>query len=168
MFKSPQDPGRRRSYTVLYIVFGFILLGSLIATNRTSLAQQELAMGSWQVTCQADDDCVAYFRTAGLEIYIGKATGTQTMIAEFRLLAESAQGAPVTLRVDNGWTGAMKVETCDELSCRLAVDIANAPELINQFRRAQNGICAYLVGDKIIMIPLTLNGFTNAINQVVS
>jgi len=159
------DPTRRHPGALLCAVLGLALF-TVAAPARTSWAQEELATGSWQVTCVADDDCIAYYRTAGLEIYIGKASGTQKMVAEFRLLAESAQDSPVTLRVDNGWIGAMRVETCDEFSCRLAIDIENAPELINQFRLAQDGICAYITDGKIIMIPFGLNGFTTAMNQI--
>jgi hypothetical protein len=37
---------------------------------------------------------------------------------------------------------------------------------INQFKRAQDGICAYITDGKIIMIPFGLNGFTAAMNQI--
>jgi invasion protein IalB len=165
MFKVHSDTKRRHVSVWLPTLLCLVMFGAAMTSSRTSRAQETLAMESWQVTCQADDDCVAYYRTAGLEIYIGKASGTQTVVAEFRLLAESAAGAPVTLRVDNGWVGAMRVETCDELSCRLAVDIANAPELIEQFRLARDGVIAYVADGKIVMIPFLLNGFTNAVSQ---
>lgn len=166
MFELHHDTKRHHPFVWLRAVLCVVMLAALMTTGRASWAQEVLAMDAWEVTCQTDDDCVAYYRTAGLEIYIGKATGTQTVVAEFRLLSESAQGAPVTLRVNNGWVGAMRVEVCDEFSCRLAVDIANAPQMIDQFRLAQDGICAYVAAGKIIMIPFQLNGFTDAMRQV--
>ena len=37
---------------------------------------------------------------------------------------------------------------------------------LEQFRFAQDGICAYVIDGKIVMIPFLLNGFTKAMDQV--
>jgi len=143
-----------------------VVAAAIVAASPTPAhAQTELAREMWQVDCETGE-CVAYYRTTGLEIFIGKASGTQTMVAEFRVMAESSQGAPVTVRVNNGWVGAMTIETCNENFCRLAVDLANTPSLVEQFKGGNDAIVAYVASGKIIMIPFNLDGFTGVIKQV--
>lgn len=150
------------------LVAMFLAFGVVLATgSRASHAQDQLSIGAWTVQCQQPQDCISYYVVPGLQIFIGKAAEDQSkMFVEIRVLATTGSGQPVSIQVDDGWTGAMEVAGCNAEYCSFALDLALNQELVNQFRVSQMARVAYLSEGTIVIFPVSLSGFSKAMDLV--
>lgn len=159
-------PSRRSDRHILLAAIG---LAGGVLLGHTALAQSgtNLVANSWQVQCSGEQDCVAYYVRSGLQIFIGRSNERDDVVlAEFRLPTTTTAGAPFTIQVDDNWSGAMQIESCNDNFCHLALDISQNQELIDQFRQHRVARAAYVSGDSIVVIPFDLSGFTEAMNRV--
>ena len=150
----------------------FYWLGGVIAVALTAMfalpvanAQTANQFDTWDTSCD-DDNCVTYFITNGLQIFIGDEVGGDRLLANVRTLPDSIPGSPVSIRLDTGWIGGMLINDCDDTSCGFTLDLTADPNIIDQFKAAGEGMIAYVITDgaNIVMVPFTLNGFTAAYN----
>jgi len=132
----------------------------------TASAQQAAVGDTWVTDCEGTN-CVTYFMTAGLQIFIGTEVGGARELAEFRVLPTSIPGTPASIRLDTGWGGAMVVNNCNDTYCNFILDLSASPQVLEQFRAGSSGMIAYVIGEgsQIVMVPFHLTGFTAAYNK---
>jgi Invasion associated locus B (IalB) protein len=137
-----------------------------VAMVPAASAQTASMADTWMTDCEGAN-CVTYFMTAGMQVFIGQEEGGERLLAEFRVLPTSIPGTPVGLRLDSGWGGGMVVNECNDTYCNFILDLSADPTLIDQFKGAGSGMLAYVItdGTQIVMVPFHLNGFTAAYNQ---
>jgi invasion protein IalB len=144
------------------------LAGAIVAVAMVPGASAQTAnvADTWITDCE-ETNCVTYFMTAGMQVFIGQEEGGERLLAEFRVLPASIPGTPVGMRLDSGWGGGMIVNECNDTYCNFILDLSADPTLIDEFKGAGSGMLAYVVseGTQIVMVPFHLNGFTAAYNQ---
>ena len=151
-----------------YIAGTLAALLVAVALAPGASAQTANLADTWKTDCEAGN-CVTYFMTAGLQIFIGTEAGGTRELADLRVLPTSVPGTPVTLRLDTGWSGGLVVNECNDTYCNLILDLTAAPNIIEQFKAAGAGMLAYVVttegSSQIVLVPFHLQGFTAAYNQ---
>ena len=145
-----------------------LLVFAMTTSPQLSFAQVEAERDKWVVDCDQGAKCVLYYVTSGLQILIGEELEGDRLLVEIRL-GPSNEGAPVSVRVDTGWIAGLTVAECaNEENCRLIIDLSADDELVDQFKLGSDAMIAYIIdnGQTILMIPVTLSGFSDGFNQL--
>jgi hypothetical protein len=156
----------RKSLRYVTAALAALLVGIALAPGAS--AQTANLADTWKTDCEAGN-CVTYFMTAGVQIFIGTEAGGTRELADIRVLPNSVPGTPVTLRLDTGWSGGMVINECNETYCNFILDLSAAPGIVNQFKAAGSGMLAYVITNgetsQIALVPFHLQGFTAAYDQ---
>jgi hypothetical protein len=80
--------------------------------------------------------------------------------------AKAGPGAPVTLRTDAGVSVDLPVTSCNEQFCEAAVAVDKTGILVTTINKATSGMAAYLIGNRIVMVPVSFRGSSAAIRAI--
>jgi invasion protein IalB len=122
----------------------------------------------WRVDCPQKNTCVAHFDAAGVQILIGRATSNSPVRMAFRLPAAAKTGTPVAMRLSSGWEAGLRVTGCKKDYCEAGVAEKSTDTALGEFRRGHDGIVAYQLDNRILIIPFSLAGFADAMKAVSS
>jgi len=84
----------------------------------------------------------------------------------FRVSALAKPGEPVTVRLDDGWQAALRVGNCTGNYCEVGVAKNATTIAIGALSRNNAGVIAYQAKDRIFVLPISLKGFSEAMNLV--
>lgn len=145
------------------------LLASQIALGVTTCeAATTQTYQDWHVDCPQANACVAHFDAEGVQILLGRAAPNAAMRMAFRFPAATKSGTPIAMRLSTGWQAGLRIAGCKKEYCEAAVAANLTDSTIAQLRRSQSGEVAYLLNDRILIIPFSLSGFADAIKAVSS
>ena len=137
----------------------------LIAPSEAGATQ---SYQDWRVDCPQKNACVAHFDAAGVQILIGRATPSSPVRMAFRLPAAAKAGNPVAMRLSSGWEAGLRVGGCKKDYCEAGVAEKSTDTALGEFRRGHDGIVAYQLDNRILIIPFSLAGFADAMKAVSS
>ena len=137
----------------------------LIAPSEAGATQ---SYQDWRVDCPQKNACVAHFDAAGVQILIGRAPPSSPVRMAFRLPAAAKAGNPVAMRLSSGWEAGLRVGGCKKDYCEAGVAEKSTDTALGEFRRGHDGIVAYQLDNRILIIPFSLAGFADAMKAVSS
>jgi invasion protein IalB len=142
---------------------GALSLAALLAAGPASADTRQVQ--DWKVTCNGQG-CAAHFDGQGVQMVVGRTAEDGSRRIALRVSPSSAQGEPVAIRLDSGWQAGLVVAGCTETACQAAVSRDNQAAVEQAFSRARGGTVAYKAGDRIVIAPISLMGFSAASDMV--
>jgi hypothetical protein len=122
--------------------------------------------GDWQAVCLPNGACYAEFSSRRLGLLIGRDRRAGPLRASIVVDAKAGPGAPVTLRTDAGVSVDLPVTSCNEQFCEAAVAVDKTGILVTTINKATSGMAAYLIGNRIVMVPVSFRGSSAAIRAI--
>jgi invasion protein IalB len=153
------------SDTLRFAALSAACVAILIAPREVQATQ---SYQDWRVDCPQKNACVAHFDAAGVQILIGRATPNAPVRMAFRLPAAAKTGTPVAMRLSSGWEAGLRVGGCKKEYCEAGVAEKSTDAALGEFRRGHDGIVAYQLDNRILIIPFSLAGFADAMKAVSS
>lgn len=143
------------------------VLATIVATSPSEAAGTQ-TFKDWRVDCPQTNACVAHFDAAGVQILIGRASPNSALRMAFRLPAAAKQGTPIAMRLSTGWQAGLRIGGCKKEYCEAAVAMKATDTTVTELRRGSDGIVAYQLDNRILIIPFSLAGFADAMKAVSS
>ncbi|MEX2630467.1 MAG: invasion associated locus B family protein [Tistlia sp.] len=149
------------------LLAGFGILGSALGfLAETGKANAETrAVEEWRVTCN-QESCAAHYDAQGVQIVVAVPADGGSRRILLRLDPKATVGQPVGIRLNGGWSAGLAVSSCSDALCQAAVSVKAGPEVEQAFKRAREGVVAYQAGSAMVIAPISLVGFTQALAQV--
>jgi invasion protein IalB len=138
---------------------------ALAGTVPNASAADSRTVQDWEVRC-AGDSCAAYHDTRGAQLVVGVVARDRTKRMVVRLSPQAQTGDPVAIRLDTGWQGALAVTSCNERLCEAPIAADRLGPVENAFRGARSGVVAYRAGERMVVAPISLMGYTAASEMV--
>lgn len=123
------------------------------------------AMQDWKVTCDRGN-CAAHHESRGVQIVVVVPPDSDRRRILLRLNPRAGIGDPVAIRLEGGWYASLGISDCDERTCLATVKAEAGPEVEQAFKRARSGVVAYRAGATMVIAPISLAGFTEALSAV--
>lgn len=137
---------------------------ALTALLTGPVAAETKQVQDWKVTCTGNG-CAAHYDGQGVQMVVGNA-GQGGKRMSFRISPTSAEGEPMAIRLDSGWQAGLTIDGCNQQSCQALVAAAQLPTVEAAFARARGGVIAYKAGNRMVIAPISLMGFSAANGMV--
>lgn len=145
---------------LLTIVAGtFLLLG-------TGAAAENRTFQDWKVDCPKKEMCVAHLERRGVQILVGRVAPKGAVRMALRVSSAAKPMAPVSLRLSDGWQAGLKVGKCTANYCEAGVAEKSTSIAVTAISRNRDGMIGYQLNDKILLIPVSFAGFSEALKRV--
>lgn len=138
---------------------------TLLAASTDRAAAQTRQVDDWKVTC-GDGGCAAHYDGQGVQLVIGRAAEGGGKRLAFRVSPQSVQGDPLAIRLDSGWQAGLVITDCGPDACQAAVAAAQQAAVEAAFAKARDGVVAYQAGERMVIAPISLMGFSAANGMV--
>ncbi len=144
------------------MIYTAVALAALLAGPAAAETQQ---VQDWKVTCNGGG-CAAHYDGEGVQLVIGQASGDGGRRMAFRVSPNSSTGEPLAIRLDSGWQAGLTISNCTPQVCQAAVARDYQSDIEAAFAKARNGVVAYKAGDRMMIAPISLMGFSAASSMV--
>lgn len=148
------------------IAFPVVIVAILASTSLASAQTQ--AFQDWRVDCPQKNACVAHFDTTGVQILIGRVAPNAAVRMALRFPVQTKMGEPVAMRLSNGWQAGLRINGCKKDFCEAAVVEKATNTAVTQLRSSHDGVVAYQLKDRILIVPFSLAGFADAMKAATS
>ena len=145
----------------LLIAIALLLLGA-----KSAFAADTRSYQDWKVDCPKKGACVAHLDEPGVQILVGRVAPNSAVRMALRLAAAAKSGAPVAMRLSDGWQAGLRIGQCTKAYCEAGVTEKSTSIAIAALKRNHDGLIAYQINDKLMLIPFSLAGFENAMKDV--
>ncbi|WP_162906489.1 invasion associated locus B family protein [Algihabitans albus] len=150
-----ENPGRGNLRSTVCAVLALAALSAGPAVAETKTVQD------WKVTC-GGSGCAAHYDGQGVQLVIGTAAEGGGKRMAFRVSPNSHLGEPLAVRLDSGWQAGLTISDCDPQACQAAVAATQQASVEAAFATARGGVVAYKAGDRMVIAPISLMGFSAA------
>lgn len=144
-------------------IMGLCVCALLAAPERVVAETRNVK--DWKVTCDGGN-CAAHHDSQGVQLVVAVPENTGQKRFLLRVNPLAGVGEPVAIRLNDGWSAALAVSSCSERTCQATVRVESNAQVEEAFKRASNGVVAYRVGTTMVIAPISLAGFTEAVTAV--
>lgn len=155
-----RHPGRRAPAAVL--AAAAVAGGAALLAGAPAQAQDR-SFQDWSVTCPQPNACVASSPAAAARLMVGPGEPDQRMRLVVLVARETEPEAPLALRLDDGQTVQMKVNTCNEANCQAIANPDVVPQLLELLRGRRSVLVAYPAAGRMVLAEVSLMGLTPAV-----
>ena len=158
--------GARQKLYFWHAVFLAGLLSLLISATAAAQSDTTETFGDWNYGCNDEGRCFVLMNGAGARVIFAKDTEADRLFASVVVPAQSGMDQPVTVRLNNNVAMQLNVNNCTDRFCEAVIDQTKSRLVVDYFRVATDGVVAYLNGDKISVVPISMAGFSDAIARL--
>lgn len=134
-----------------------------LALPQAAHAQDNRQFQDWTVTCAQPDACVAASDGAGARLIVGPGMPDRRMRLVVLVAAETDENTPVAMRLDDGTTVQLAVNSCNATHCQAIVRPDIVPQVLDQMRGRRDAIVGYQSNGQVVLQSVSLMGLNAAV-----
>jgi invasion protein IalB len=162
--ETPRRSGIAR--TGLGLLAALTLATMACSARAAEVKATEKVYKDWHVSCATGHPCVAYVVGSGTQMILGIPDDKGNNRAVLRLAPAAKVGAPVTVRLNSGWTAQLRVAVCTKAYCEAPVPVASTAKFVAPLRSDSGGVVAYQAGEVIVIARFSLAGVSAALQNI--